>query len=114
MSTSARSIDKAARSLFQWLAVGGASVIAASFIFGLIYKGLTSAAFRKLLLDHFPATVGLPGALLASVCVVILIESRSGPIELEGFGMKFKGASGGIVLCTFLFLAIAASIKLLW
>lgn len=67
----------------------------------------------EIALNHFAATVGLPSAALAALCVVFL-ESTTGRIEFEGLGFKFKGASGPIVLWVVCFLAIAAAIKLLW
>lgn len=108
-------IQPRVRSLFQWGVVFAASSIAAVFVAGLICKIVTSAKLRALLFAHFPATIGLPAALLVSVCIVIILDSRSRePIELAGFGMSFKGASGQIVLCTFLFLAITIAIRMLW
>jgi hypothetical protein len=71
-------------------------------------------ALFQIALNHFAATVGLPSAALAGLCIVIFLESASGPIEFEGLGFKFKGASGPIVLWVFCILAIAAAIKLLW
>lgn len=68
----------------------------------------------RLALNHFSATIGLPSAALAALCLVVFLEQTSGAIEFEGFGFKFKGASGPIVLWVFSFLAIAAAIKVLW
>jgi hypothetical protein len=44
----------------------------------------------------------------------MFLEQTSGPIEFEGLGFKFKGASGPVVLWVFCFLAIAGAIKLVW
>jgi uncharacterized membrane protein len=64
--------------------------------------------------DHFAALVGLPAAALAALCLVLVLEVKSGPIEFEGFGFKFRGASGEVILWVICFLAIATAIKLLW
>ena len=63
---------------------------------------------------HFAAVIGLPSAALAALFVVAILEVTTGTIEFEGFGFKFRGASGPIILWVICFLSIAASIKLLW
>jgi len=68
----------------------------------------------ELALNHFPAVIGLPAAAAASFVVVLLLRNTEGPIEFEGLGFKFKGASGPVVLWVFVFLAIAAAIRMLW
>jgi hypothetical protein len=65
-------------------------------------------------MSHFAATIGLPSAALASLCIVIVLEGTAGPIQLEALGFKFKGAAGPIVFWIFCFLAIAFAIHLLW
>lgn len=65
-------------------------------------------------LQHFAAAIGLPFAALAALGLVTLFETRSGPIEFEALGLKFKGASGPIIFWVLSFLAIAVAIKLLW
>jgi hypothetical protein len=66
--------------------------------------------FRK----HPAAILGLPTGALASLGIVLLLEVKSGRIEFEGFGFKFRGASGEIILWVICFLAIISAIKLLW
>ncbi|AXW53397.1 hypothetical protein CJO92_12435 [Ralstonia solanacearum] len=75
---------------------------------------LTDSALYALALDHFAATVGLPAGALAALCIVVFLESSSGPIEFEGVGFRFKGASGPIVLWVLVFLSIAGAIKVLY
>lgn len=64
--------------------------------------------------EHFAAVVGLPGVAVASLFVVSIFEFTAGPIEFEGLGFKFKGASGPIVLWAICFLVISGCVKLLW
>lgn len=85
-----------------------------AFIVGGAASILTNPAVFQVALDHFAATVGLPSAALAALCIVVFLESSTGPIEFEGMGFKFKGASGPIVLWAFCFLTMAGTIKLLW
>ena len=67
-------------------------------------------AFRT----HPGAVLDLPLATLAAICIVLFLEAKSGLIEFEGFGFKFRGASGEIILWVICFLAIVAVIKALW
>ena len=80
----------------------------------LAYGMIASRRFLEIVLAHFPAVVGLPAGAFASLCIVMFLKHTSGAIEFEGLGFKFKGASGPIVLWVFCYLAVAASIKLLW
>ena len=45
---------------------------------------------------------------------MVQAHTRSGAIEFEVLTVKFRGASGPVVLWTFAFLAIVAGIKVLW
>lgn len=98
----------------QWLVLLAAIAFGGAFILGGSESMRSSPALFRIALDHFAATVGLPSAALAALCIVIFLESTGGAIEFEGLGFKFRGASGPIVLWVFCFLAIAGAIKLLW
>jgi len=102
------------RIVAHWLVLVGGIIFGGSFIVGGAVSMLNNPAVFAVALEHFAATVGLPSAALVSLCIVLFLESASGPIEFEGLGFKFKGASGPIVLWVFCFLAIAGAIKLLW
>ncbi len=67
-----------------------------------------------ILRDHFGAVMGLPGAALVAFVIVVFLQQTSGPIEIEGLGLKFKGAAGQVIMWTICFLAIAIAIKLVW
>ena len=69
---------------------------------------------RQLLLNKMPVIVGLPAAAMTAFLVVALLKQASGPIEFEGAGFKFRGASGQVVLWLLCFIVIAAMIKWLW
>lgn len=69
---------------------------------------------EEILKNHFAAVVGLPMAGIFSLWVVTILRSKSGPIEFDAFGLRFRGASGPVVLWVLCFLAIAFAIKLLW
>ena len=103
------------RQVASWLVLFGAFLFVGAFVIGgtlNIWSG--QPWLIEIARAHFAATVGLPAAALVSLCVVLFLEHTSGTIELEGFGLKFKGASGPIVLWVLCFLAIATAIKMLW
>ena len=56
----------------------------------------------------------LPFAGVASICLVTLLRYSAGPIEFEGLGFKFKGASGPIIMWLLCYLVMAGTVKLLW
>lgn len=64
--------------------------------------------------EHPAAAIGLPLGALVATCLVLLLESPESPIEFEGLGFKFRGASGPIILWVFSFLAITLAIRVLW
>jgi hypothetical protein len=67
-----------------------------------------------LFLSKFHVVVGLPAAAIAAFVIVVFLRQASGPIEFEGFGFKFRGASGQVVLWIGCFLTIVGAIKWLW
>ena len=69
---------------------------------------------RNLLLRHYPAVIGLPSAAGAALFVVLVLRAAAGPIEFEVLGLKFRGASGPVVLWIPCFLAIVVGILTLW
>jgi hypothetical protein len=98
----------------SWLIVIGCAAFTAVFLFGGAWNILHEAWLLDVAREHFAATVGLPFAALAALVIVVVLEISAGPIEFEGFGLKFKGAADPVVFWILVFLAINASIKLLW
>ncbi|OQS30427.1 hypothetical protein [Chromobacterium violaceum] len=98
----------------QWAALIGGGIFAGTFVIGGAASMLNDPELYRIALQHMPATIGLPSAALAALCLVIVLENTSGPIEFEGLGFKFKGASGPVVLWCLAFLSMAAAIKWLW
>ena len=58
--------------------------------------------------------IGLPAAAAGAFLVVMLLRNTEGPLEFEGLGFKFKGASGPVILWALCFLVIASVIRMLW
>lgn len=69
----------------------------------------------ELMEGHFAAVIGLPSIALLAFILVVLLEARFDKIEMEFFGVvRFKGASGPIILWGFLFLLMATALRFLW
>ena len=106
--------ENVSRMLVTVLALLGTVAFAVLFLYGSVVSMMTEPWVLEIAQKHFAASVGLPFAALAALCLVSVLEIRSGPVEFEAWGLKFKGAAAPIVFWILIFLAIAASIKLLW
>lgn len=73
-----------------------------------------NASLRQFIVDHFPATIGIPAAYVFSFLIVAIFESTAGKVKFEVLALKFEGAAGPIVMWVLCFLAIASSIRFLW
>jgi hypothetical protein len=102
------------RTTVSVLAISAAAILGGVLLFAASRDIVGSAAWLQIAQEHFAATIGLPAAALVSFLVVLFLEVKSGRIEFEAWGLKFKGASGEVVLFVFVFLAIAIAIKVLW
>ena len=69
---------------------------------------------KDILKSHYAALIGLPLAAIFSLWVVVILRNKSGPIEFEFISLKFKGASGQVILWILCFLTITAAIKFVW
>jgi len=63
---------------------------------------------------HYLFFVGPPFAGLVAHFLVGTLENARGKIEFEVIGLKFKGASGPIVMWTLVFLIIVVCMRLTW
>src|SRR4051812_40954181 len=89
----------------SWLIVIGCAAFTGIFLFGAAWDILHEAWLLDVAREHFAATIGLPFAALAALVIVVVLEISAGPIEFEGFGLKFKGAAGPVVFWILVFLA---------
>lgn len=85
------SAERLLRSFVKWLVFFSAALFGAVFLFGATSTIYYEAWVLDLAREHFAATVGLPFAALAALCLVILLEISTGKIELRGLGFEFKG-----------------------
>ena len=79
------------------------------FYFNLKYNPLP-----KVCSPHFKMIMGIPGAFLTSLFLVLLLKHHETPIEFKGLSFEFKGASGEIILWVICFLSMVHAIDLLW
>ena len=98
-----------------WVAVIGMTIGASIALYLISELFITDQTlFRDLIKDHVRAVVGIPMAAGSAFLVVFLLESVAGRIEFEVFKLKFRGASGQVVLWVFTFLAFTLGIRILW
>lgn len=69
---------------------------------------------RAILTAQMRTFVGVPLSAIAGFCIVVVLENTSGRVEISGFGLKFRGAAGPVVLWIFCTLALVSCIKILW
>jgi hypothetical protein len=102
--------------IIGFLALAAMTAMAVVFLALLLVFGGDQflATDRQIVLDRFPAVVGLPFAALFSLFLVMFLRQTTGPIEAKLLGFEFKGPSGQVVMWLVCFLGIAAAIKLLW
>jgi hypothetical protein len=93
----------------------GAGMVGISFAASLIYWTWKEPdSIKEILKEHFAATVGLPLAAVGSFLLVTALQVTAGKIEFEIVGLKFRGASGPIVLWVLVFLGMTVAIRLVW
>ncbi len=103
------------RAIAGWMIFLGTGAFSLAFlIFIIVHSWERDSWIVAIVKEHFPSTVGLPLAAIASICIVFLFKFVAGEIEFEGFGFKFKGASAPVILWVLCFWSIAGAIKLLW
>ncbi len=82
----------------KWMAILAVILIGVVYLFWLIWSLNHDERFIEEFYSHLPAVVGIPGAMISAFVLVNVLEQVSGPIEFEGLGFRFKGASGPVVL----------------
>jgi hypothetical protein len=107
--------DSRTRRFLAWLSILGAISIGILFLSHAAVVVLDKELRHALLWQHAPVLMGLPLASIAALSIVLLLSRVvDSPLELEGLGLKFKGAAGPVVLWILCFGAIVAGIHVLW
>ena len=99
--------------LRRWIVLGGIG-FALLLMFGIYGYSLLLWRWPPILGDHFITLVLLPIAAVVAFLVVYALRSAEGPLELEAFTVKFKGASAPLILWLLVFLAFVWAIKYTW
>lgn len=103
------------KGIAKFFVLVGAFLLGGGYLlFAFIALWSKSQSIIDIALLHTPIVFGLPSAVLISLWVVVFLENTSGPIEFEALGIKFKGASGPVILWVIGMLSISIAIKLLW
>lgn len=63
---------------------------------------------------HFASIFGLPAAAAASILIVLVTRAVSGPMSVEFFGIKFRGAASETIMWVVCFLAISFAVEKTW
>ena len=107
------------RRWITWIAVVGTAGWAGYFFTFLVYQSLfgeKSATnwFLQMVQEHPAATIGVGMSAVSAFCLVAVLELYVGPIELEGMGFKFRGATGPVFLWALCFVVMIWGVWLLW
>jgi len=103
------------RRIAPWIATFGAVIGSFSALALILYAFCSNnKAFSSLLLAEVRPIIGIPLAAVSSFCVVWVLQATSGRIEFEIGPLKFRGASGPVVLWVLGFMALVTAIRLLW
>jgi hypothetical protein len=103
------------RKLGPWVAVMG--LLGGGLTAAILIVGALEAEpqlFQRLLAQEARAVFGIPMVALSAFCVVWVLEATSGRIQFEVASLKFRGASGPVVLWVLAFLAFVLGIYILW
>jgi hypothetical protein len=73
--------ENVSRMLVTVLALLGTVAFAVLFLYGSVVSMMTEPWVLEIAQKHFAASVGLPFAALAALCLVSVLEIRSGPVE---------------------------------
>lgn len=114
--TSSSSPPSVARQAVTWLCIIAGPVLVGISFFPIIRAALLQEPWLITIFQHhYAAIFGLPAAALLAFILVVVFEARFDHIEMDIFNLlKFRGASGPIVLWVLCFLSITSAIKLLW
>jgi hypothetical protein len=64
--------------------------------------------------QQYAAALGVPMSAAAALCIVLLLETVAGPIEIETPWLKFRGAAAPVIVWMLCFLAMIFGLSWLW
>ena len=112
-------LDRRTRTITTSLILGGMVLLAGyGFVF-IIVQSISPGKpeeswFISVLQQQYAATLGVPMCAVAALCIVLLLETAAGPIEIETPWLKFRGAAAPVIFWLFCFLVMALALSWLW
>ena len=100
------------RAIAVWGAILAAGSQACLVLLFFYHSGM--APWLEIAKQHFLATVGLTGFAIVSFAIVVFLRNSEGPMEFSVWGLKFKGASGQVVVWAFCVIVLSACAKVMW
>jgi len=102
--------------LRRWITLGIAllTILGIFILIVGLWRNRYDPELTSLVMNNFPAIIGLPFAAVAAFIVAAVFRQSETPLEFEAVGVKLKGAAGELVLWIACFLAIVAGIRVLW
>ena len=112
-------LDRRARTLITSLALSGMVLLAG---YGFVYMIVQTIRpgnpeenwVLAVLQTQYAAALGVPMNAAAALCIVLLLETVAGPIEIETPWLKFRGAAAPVILWILCFLAMTFAFSWLW
>src|SRR3972149_5695423 len=111
--------DNAAR-VPGWKKYGGLVILIAPIAFAgywcfyNFFWGDKNNFYTQFIFENYVTFFLLPYSAFFALYLVSVLESSSGPIEIELLGLKVKGAGGPIIFWVLIFLSAVLALKLLW
>jgi hypothetical protein len=102
--------------IITWLIIGACAVACITLMsaWAIVIVLSLDELRRQLLALHFVAIVGVPGISAAAFLLVMVFRQIEGPIEFEFLSVKFKGASGPIIMWAITVWTVAGAVKMVW
>jgi hypothetical protein len=104
--------SKSLRIIALWGSVAAVAVLSTLVIWFVVRTSFET--WQSIVQSHFLATMGLTGFGIIAFAVVVFLRNTEGPLEFEVWGLKFKGASGQVVIWAFCVVVLSLCAKLLW
>ena len=112
-------LDKRTRAVVSSIALGGMVLLATYGFLFVIAQSIrpgdpTGNWLLSVLHDQYAAALGVPMSAAAALCIVLLLHTVAGPIEIETPWLKFRGAAAPVILWILCFLAMIFALSWLW
>jgi hypothetical protein len=112
-------LDRRTRTITTSLILGGMILLAGYGFMYIIVQSISPGKpeeswFLSVLHKQYAATLGVPMSAVAALCIVLLLETAAGPIEIETPWLKFRGAAAPVIFWLFCFLVLTLALSWLW